>query len=134
MSVNTYSQVLRISNVTNMFLTFRRRPFRTHVHPPLATLYVPLFSRVAHPHDAPTVDLIKTRLQQGDAPLKTKSAFPVLMKTTLNFLSVQSSRCRSLHHTVDRLFLRGTRSLARHVCIVNPVHSYIRLFFLLADW
>ena len=27
---------------------------------------------VAHPHEAPPVDLIKTRLQQGDAPLGKK--------------------------------------------------------------
>jgi hypothetical protein len=48
----------------------------------------------------------------------------VLMRTNLTFLSVQSSRCRSLPHAVDRLFLRGTRSLARHILIVNPViHS-----------
>jgi solute carrier family 25 protein 38 len=71
----------------------------------------------------PPTQLIKTRLQQGDASLRTKSALPVLMRTILTFLSVQSSRCRPLHHAVDRLFLRGTRSLARHILIVNPVPS-----------
>jgi hypothetical protein len=78
---------------------------------------------LARPHEALPVDLIKTRLQQGDASLGTKSALPVLMRTNLTF-SVQSSGCHSLHHTVDRLFLRGTRSLARHIRIVNPVHSF----------
>jgi hypothetical protein len=80
------------------------------------------------------VDLIKTRLQQGDASLGTKSALPVLMRTTLTFLSVQSSRCHSFHHTVDRLFLRGTRSLARHTRIVNPVHSFTSFFLSFLDW
>jgi hypothetical protein len=81
-------------------------------------------ARLARPHEVSPVDLIKTRLQQGDASLRTKSALPVLMRTNLTFLSVQSSRCHSLHHKVDRLFLRGTRSLARHIRIVNPVHSF----------
>lgn len=83
-------------------------------------------ARLNPPQEALPVDLIKTRLQQGDASLRTKSALPVPMRTNLTSLCVQSSRCHSLNHTVDRLFLRGTRSLARHIRILNPVHS-IRL-------
>ena len=61
---------------------------------------------------------------------------PFTMRTNLTSLCVsQSSRCHSLNHTVDRLFLRGTRSLARHIRILNPVHS-IRLSssFSFLDW
>lgn len=36
----------------------------------------------------------------------------------------QSSRRYSLHRPVDRFFLRGTRPLARHIRIVNPVHYH----------
>jgi hypothetical protein len=64
----------------------------------------------------------------GRCLLRTKSALPVLMRTNLTLLSVQSSRCHSLHHAIDRLFLRGTRSLARHIRIVNPVHSFASSF------
>ena len=84
-------------------------------------------------HEAPPVDLIKTRLQQGDASLRTESVLPVLMRANLTFLSIQSSWCYSLHHAVDRFFLRGTRSLARHIRVVNPVHSFASSFrFLMA--
>jgi hypothetical protein len=124
---------LRYPLLPDIFSTFfPRRSFRTLVHPPLSTLYVPPFLRVlnhARPHEAPSVDLIKTRLQQGDASLRTKSAFTVLMRTNLTFLSVQSSRCHSLHDKFDRFFLRGTRPLARHIRIVDPVHPFAPLLF-----
>ena len=81
-------------------------------------------ARLARPHEVSLVDLIKTRLQQGDASLRTKSALPALMRINLTFLSVQSSRGHSLHHSVYRLFLWGARSLARHIRLVNPVHLF----------
>ena len=55
---------------------------------------------------------IKTRLQEGDAPLKSKSVPIFLTRTALSFLSVQSSQQRLLHRSVDRFFLWGTLSLA----------------------
>src|ERR1700755_3684354 len=56
------------------------------------------------------------------------------MRTNPTFLSIQSSRHRSLHHTVDRLFLRGTRPLARHIRVVNPVHSFASSFHSFLGW
>jgi hypothetical protein len=105
---------------------------------PLPSSFNPVRSslpaRLDPPQEALPVDLIKTRLQQGDVSLRAKSALPVLTRTNLTSLCVQSSRCHSLNHTVDRLFLRGTRSLARHIRILNPVHSIRLSSFSFLDW
>src|SRR5216683_2786024 len=69
------------------------------------------------------VDLIKTRIQQGDAQLAKTSALFALLRPNLTSLFIQASWRHSLHHAIDRFFLGGTRSLARHVRNVNPVYS-----------
>ena len=79
------------------------------------------------------VDLIKTRIQQGDAPLAKMSALFALLRPNLTSLFIQASWRHSLHHAIDRFFLGGTRSLARHVRNLNPVYSPHFPFFLWTD-
>ena len=87
MSANTYYQVMYFDLMKHFFHLLPQALFPGSRLPSSFNLVRPsLPARLARPHEVPPVDLIKTRLQQGDASLRTKSALSVLMRTNLTFL------------------------------------------------
>lgn len=90
-----------------------------HVRPlPLAPRALPLLT-------TPLVDLVKTRLQQGDPRLSNKSVLLVSVRLNLTSILVQASGHYSLHHAGHRFFIWCARPLAWNVSNVNPVHSHL---------
>ena len=94
---------------------------------------VPSCASCPSSREAPPVDLLKTRLQQGDASLRTKSALPVLMRTNLTLplcpvkpVPFAPSHGRSSLPPEYSVFGAAIR-------IVNPVHSFASSFLFL-DW
>ena len=83
-------------------------------------------SRIARlaPLTTPLVDLVKTRLQQGDSRLSKKSVLLVFVRPNLTLIFVQARWHYSLHHASHRFFLWCARSLAWHIRNVNAVHSH----------
>lgn len=72
---------------------------------------------------SPLVDLVKTRLQQGDSQLPNKSVLLLLVGPNLTLVIAQASWHYPPHHAGHHFFLWCARPLAWHVRNVNPVHS-----------
>jgi len=137
MSLSTYSQVLYNVHISvakiDQSPSFSQAPFPDWRPPSSCNLVrmLPLTSYAWPLLTTPLVDLVKTRLQQGDSQLSKKSVLLVFVRPNLTLVFLQASWHYSLHHSSYRFFLWRARPLAWHVRNINPVRSHP---FLLTDF